>query len=139
PTTWSTLATVSTDERGVPDTIEDPRFADNPDVARRNRVRFYTECPLFVGQSRVGSLCVLDVRPRHISAEQLVLRNDVAAWVERELQQLHLRCESDACYQALLNSPGTHASICTSPQPTLPGSNWSSTSLARARARIRNP
>jgi phosphoribosyl 1,2-cyclic phosphodiesterase/CheY-like chemotaxis protein len=71
----------------VPDTFEDSRFADNPDVAGRARIRFYAGCPLFVGQSCIGTLCVLDVRPRHLSEEQIVLLKDVAALVERELQQ----------------------------------------------------
>jgi GAF domain-containing protein len=71
----------------VPDTFEDSRFADNPDVTGRARFRFYAGCPLFVDQSCIGTLCVLDVRPRHLSEEQIALLKDVAALVERELQQ----------------------------------------------------
>ena len=71
----------------VPDAFEDPRFADNPDVSGSTRVRFYAGCPLFVGQSCVGTLCVLDVRPRQLSDAQVALLKDVAVLVERELQQ----------------------------------------------------
>jgi phosphoribosyl 1,2-cyclic phosphodiesterase/DNA-binding response OmpR family regulator len=71
----------------VPDALADHRFADNPQVSGRTRVRFYAGCPLFVGQSCVGTLCVLDVRPRHLSTEQVGLLKDVAVLVERELQQ----------------------------------------------------
>jgi phosphoribosyl 1,2-cyclic phosphodiesterase/DNA-binding response OmpR family regulator len=71
----------------VPDALADHRFADNPQVSGRTRVRFYAGCPLFVGQSCVGTLCVLDVRPRQLSLEQVGLLRDVAVLVERELQQ----------------------------------------------------
>jgi GAF domain-containing protein len=71
----------------VPDAFEDPRFADNPDVSGSTRVRFYAGCPLFVDQSCVGTLCVLDVRPRRLSEAQVALLKDMAVLVERELQQ----------------------------------------------------
>jgi phosphoribosyl 1,2-cyclic phosphodiesterase/DNA-binding response OmpR family regulator len=70
----------------VPDALADPRFADNPQVNGSNRLRFYAGCPLFVHESCVGTLCVLDVRPRHLGAEQVALLKDVAALVERELK-----------------------------------------------------
>jgi phosphoribosyl 1,2-cyclic phosphodiesterase len=69
----------------VPDAFNDPRFADNPEVAGSTRVRFYAGCPLFVGDSCVGTLCVLDIRPRQLGAEQLRLLKDIAVLVEREL------------------------------------------------------
>jgi phosphoribosyl 1,2-cyclic phosphodiesterase/DNA-binding response OmpR family regulator len=71
----------------VPDALADHRFADSPQVSGRTRVRFYAGCPLFVGQSCVGTLCVWDVRPRQLSLEQVGLLKDVAVLVERELQQ----------------------------------------------------
>ena len=71
----------------VPDALTDHRFADNPQVSGRMRVRFYAGCPLFIGQSCVGTLCVLDVRPRQLSLEQVGLLKDVAVLVERELLQ----------------------------------------------------
>lgn len=71
----------------VPDALTDDRFADNPQVSGGTRVRFYAGCPLFIGESCVGTLCVLDVRPRHLSMEQIGLLRDVATLVEHELQQ----------------------------------------------------
>ena len=71
----------------VPDALADNRFADNPQVSGSTRVRFYAGCPLFVGQSCIGTLCVLDVRPRQLSLEQVGLLKDVASLVEHELQQ----------------------------------------------------
>jgi DNA-binding response OmpR family regulator len=70
----------------VADALTDHRFADNPEVSGSMRIRFYAGCPLFVDHSCVGTLCVLDVRPRHLSVEQVDLLKDVAALVERELQ-----------------------------------------------------
>jgi CheY-like chemotaxis protein len=71
----------------VPDTFDDNRFADNPGVTGDQRVRFYAGCPLFVQESCVGTLCVLDTRPRQLNAQQLDLLQDVAILVERELRQ----------------------------------------------------
>src|SRR6185503_1664839 len=66
----------------VPDALTDNRFADNPQVSGGTRVRFYAGWPLFVGLSCVGTLCVLDVRPRQLSLEQVGLLRDVAVLVE---------------------------------------------------------
>jgi DNA-binding response OmpR family regulator len=70
----------------VPDALTDPRFADNPQVNGSKRLRFYAGCPLFVRESCVGTLCVFDIRPRHLGTEQVSLLKDIAAQVERELQ-----------------------------------------------------
>lgn len=55
----------------VPDTIEDPRFADNPSVVGDPKVRFYTGYPLLAEQDVVlGTLCVADTKPRELSEIQ---------------------------------------------------------------------
>jgi GAF domain-containing protein len=83
-TSFCAHAVAARDLLVVPDAHADDRFADNPESTR---VRFYAGCPLFVGQSCVGTLCVLDVRPRQLSDEQIGLLKDVAALVEHELRQ----------------------------------------------------
>ena len=70
----------------VPDALQDPRFADNPVVAGPPRVRFYAGAPLAAPDgSLVGSLCVVDSRPRELDQQQLILLRDLADLVQAEL------------------------------------------------------
>jgi diguanylate cyclase (GGDEF)-like protein len=71
----------------IPDTLLDPRFADNPLVVGEPFIRFYAGHPLATADgSRIGTLCVLDRRPRQIDAADLEVLRDLAAWVENELR-----------------------------------------------------
>jgi PAS domain S-box-containing protein len=70
----------------IPDTHDDPRFVDHPWVASAPHIRFYAGCPLLTPDgSRVGTLCVIDWRPRRFSEDQRQSLRDLAAWAEREL------------------------------------------------------
>ena len=70
----------------VPDAFLDSRFADNPLVTGEPRIRFYAGCPLtLAGQSRVGTLCILDTRPRELDATKISLLEDLGRLVEQEL------------------------------------------------------
>ena len=56
----------------IPDTLADPRFADNPLVLRENGIRFYAGAPLRINSDiALGTLCVMDSVPRELSPEQL--------------------------------------------------------------------
>jgi PAS domain S-box-containing protein len=60
-------AILSSDMLIVPDTLEDPRFRDNPLVKNEPRVRFYVGAPLMTPEGfALGTLCVLDHRPRSL-------------------------------------------------------------------------
>ena len=48
----------------VPDATQDARFADNPFVTGDLHVRFYAGAPLRYEGQLIGSLCVLDTKPR---------------------------------------------------------------------------
>lgn len=55
----------------VPDARLDPRFANNPLVTGPDAVRFYAGMPLVTpGGAAIGTVCVLDSKPRQMSPEQ---------------------------------------------------------------------
>ena len=78
--------TVLTDEpMVVPDATLDPRFAHLAAVTEQG-IRFYAGAPLsMLDGTRVGTLCIMDAKPRTLSAEDLDLLRDLAHWAEREL------------------------------------------------------
>jgi len=58
----------------VPDTLNDERFADNPLVTGEPKIRFYAGVPLMLtSKVRLGSLCVIDHRPRVLDSRQVEL------------------------------------------------------------------
>jgi phosphoribosyl 1,2-cyclic phosphodiesterase/DNA-binding response OmpR family regulator len=71
----------------IPDALLDPRFADNPVVVNDPRVRFYAGCPLVLdGGACVGTLCLIDTRPRQLDDTGIRLLQDLAGLVLQELQ-----------------------------------------------------
>jgi diguanylate cyclase (GGDEF)-like protein len=80
----------------VPDAGSDERFHDNPLVTGDPKIRFYAGCPLKVGNgSNVGTLCLLDTRPRVLDAEERGLLLDLASMAEREIAALQLASIDD--------------------------------------------
>lgn len=70
----------------VPDTLLDPRFADNPLVTGKPFIRFYAGHPLrHPGGHKIGALVIIDRKPRQLSPDQIAALHDLAVWVENEL------------------------------------------------------
>lgn len=80
----------------IPDAGSDERFQDNPLVTGEPKIRFYAGCPLKVGNgSNVGTLCLLDTRPRVLDAEERGLLRDLASMAEQEIAALQLASIDD--------------------------------------------
>ena len=54
----------------IEDATLDPRFVDNPLVLGEPQIRFYAGQPLAVDSINLGTLCVIDTRPRRLDAGQ---------------------------------------------------------------------
>lgn len=71
----------------VPDTLLDSRFADNPLVTGDPQLRFYAGAPLILKNGRcIGTLCILDRRPRNMSAKDLSALHDLRDMVLAEIE-----------------------------------------------------
>ena len=106
-------AILQNDVMQVADATQDPRFADNPLVTEPPHIRFYAGAPLITpGGLRLGSLCLIDYRPRPClsEAEQEVLAG-LAAMVIDQLELRRLRRQA-------LPLPQNHHS--TAPEGTTP-------------------
>ena len=74
----------------VPDALLDDRFADNPLVVDGPRIRFYAGAPLLMNSGAcLGTLCVVDTRPRHLSAAELATLHDLRDMVLEQLVPTH--------------------------------------------------
>ena len=73
----------------VPDTLLDDRFADNPLVLAEPRIRFYAGAPLILGDGNcIGTLCVVDNRPREFNSTDLATLRDLRDLVLEEIKRM---------------------------------------------------
>jgi PAS domain S-box-containing protein len=71
----------------VPDATEDPRFAQNPLVTTDPKIRFYAGAPIRTPDGHaVGTLCVVDRRPRELTNEQENALRALSRQVEARLE-----------------------------------------------------
>ena len=73
----------------IPDLTKDSLFSENPQVKGKPNIRFYAGVPLIdAGGFHIGSLCVIDTKPKSLTAEQ----KDVLKLLARSvITQLDLR------------------------------------------------
>lgn len=92
----------------VPDATLDPRFADNPLVVGAPHIRFYAGFPIRTPNGQpVGTLCLLDRRPRTFGAAERASLEDLGRTVEREFAS-HELANTDAL-TGILNRRGFEA------------------------------
>jgi len=71
----------------VPDARQDERFHDNPYTSGPLRVEFYAGAPLLDSEGNaLGSLCVIDHHPRHLTDAQRLALRDLARQVSQLLE-----------------------------------------------------
>jgi diguanylate cyclase (GGDEF)-like protein len=70
----------------IPDTLKDKRFADNPLVTGKPKIRFYAGAPIrLLNSGMIGTLCIIDKEPRTLSKTEQALLKDLAQIVENEI------------------------------------------------------
>jgi|TARA_B110000967_G_scaffold30697_1_gene28960 diguanylate cyclase (GGDEF)-like protein len=75
----------------IPDATADDRFHDNPLVIDDPNIRFYAGCPLrALNGGQMGTLCIIDDKPRDFDEHDLSALKDLAAMAEQELAALQL-------------------------------------------------
>ena len=75
----------------IPDTTQDERFFDNPLVTDDPYIRFYAGYPLKLRPGvNIGTLCLLDPKPRVFDAEDQQLLKDLGAIIEQEIKSIQL-------------------------------------------------
>lgn len=71
----------------VPDALKDARFADNPLVTGEKGIRFYAGAPLITPSGHaIGTLCVIDHRPRQLTDAQRASLASLARQLVRALE-----------------------------------------------------
>ena len=73
----------------VPNALEDERFFDNPLVIGDPNIRFYAGYPLKLRPGiNLGTLCLIDSKPRQLSREEVSLLEDFGAMIEQEIKSI---------------------------------------------------
>lgn len=70
----------------VTDTLDDPRFRDNPLVTGAPHIRFYAGVPITDADGfKLGSLCVIDTEPRRLTGQQARALRELGELACREI------------------------------------------------------
>ncbi|GGK82577.1 GGDEF domain-containing protein [Amphritea balenae] len=80
----------------IPDASQDKRFADNPLVTEAPNIRLYAGCPLkSLDGHKLGTLCLIDAKPRHLNQDDIQALRDLACMAEQELMAAQLATLDD--------------------------------------------
>lgn len=72
----------------IEDAMLDDRFKNNPLVLNEPGIRFYAGVPLFSGEHVLGTLCIIDIKPRALSISQ---KHSLEALARQVMNQFDLR------------------------------------------------
>lgn len=110
----------------VKDASQDKRFSENPNVTGGLSIRFYAGAPIISGAGyKLGSVCVIDSRPREIQAEEVriltVISQQVAKLLELRLKnklllkkaEEHRQMEKQLLHRLLLEQENDFRHIST--------------------------
>ena len=73
-----------------PDLSKDPRFNDNPFVKDGLELRFYAGFTLKSRGHNIGTLCMVDTKPREFTEADINTFRDIATWAQTELHLTQL-------------------------------------------------
>lgn len=81
----------------VPNATQDPRFEHNPLVTEDPSIRFYAGAPLITHDGfGIGTMCVLDTKPREMTEADKKVLADLAAMVMAQIDLAHALGHIDA-------------------------------------------
>lgn len=86
----------------VNDASEDERFKENPYVTKDPKIAFYAGMPLSTKEGLgLGTLCVLDSKPKVLSASQIEALKSLAKLVERSFESRRKALELEKVYNQM--------------------------------------
>ena len=89
----------------VEDALLDPRFVANPLVAGAPLIRFYAGQPIFSHDGfALGTLCIIDTKPRHFSQAQMACLRDFALLIEEEFAKVAIARTAVSTSAVLVNT-----------------------------------
>jgi len=98
----------------VNDAHKDERFHDNPYVLQDPNIRFYAGIPLAApDKQQVGTLCIIDRKPRELSPGQEAALRDLATLVEHEIGMMDLKAATEQLLFMKRFSDVTQDLLCT--------------------------
>lgn len=86
----------------IEDATQDPRFAGNPVVVGPPHVRFYAGVPLVSGGQPIGTLCIIDTKPRTFGVAEREALVEMAAMAVEVLELRLIRTEMEDRGKALM-------------------------------------